>query len=140
KLEERRDIQQEIAHAYYRHEVDPFYWNYLYQRNIIASHLSSDYSHKRLTVDTLDVPLQRGDTILLTSDGIHDNLTDDEIAEIVANRRDTAQMLVRAAQARSHESHNQVIDTEDGPYEADYFRPKPDDMTAITMHISGVSS
>ena len=64
-----------------------------------------------------------GDRILLCTDGIHDNLTDDEIEEILRTgvRTTVARLLVECALHRSRQERGVTV------------RAKPDDMTAIVM-------
>lgn len=133
----RRDIQQEIADAHFEYEIDPSYLGHLHERNIIASFLTSRPNRagrqEPFRVDTQAAILQPGDTILLTTDGIHDNLTDKEIAEIASN--DTMANLVLAALQRSRESKTvrQLSDKEF--FKAKDFRAKSDDMTAVAIRI-----
>jgi serine/threonine protein phosphatase PrpC len=134
-LDEQRLIQDEIAKEHYVHDVDPYDWPYLWQRNIVTSSLKANYSHKQLRIDTDHVEIRPGDTILLSSDGIHDNLTTDEIASILSTAAHPAFALVDAAQQRSREPREQTIMIDDEEHEVDYFRPKPDDMTAVTLQI-----
>lgn len=63
-----------------------------------------------------------GDRILLCTDGIHDNLIDEEIEDILHNspRTATARILVERSLARSHDRSSTI-------------RAKPDDMSAIVM-------
>jgi serine/threonine protein phosphatase PrpC len=69
------------------------------------------------------IPIAIGDRILLCTDGIHDNLTDLEIEEILrkAPRNAAARLLVEYALLRSREERQTTI------------RAKPDDMTAIVL-------
>lgn len=71
--------------------------------------------------------LTPGDRILLCSDGIHDNLTDQEIALLLHNRAPNiaARQLVLQAAQRSQQDRKVVL------------RAKPDDMSAIviTYHV-----
>jgi serine/threonine protein phosphatase PrpC len=64
-----------------------------------------------------------GDRILLCSDGIHDNLTDEEIEYILRTtpRTSTARVLVEQSVLRSHEERPMTI------------RAKPDDMSAVVL-------
>lgn len=64
-----------------------------------------------------------GDRILLCTDGIHDNLTDSEIEEILRTtpRPTFSRRLVERARQRSREDYTQTI------------RAKPDDMSAIVV-------
>ena len=82
-------------------------------RNIIGACLDGRYG-KHINVDTRDV--EPGDIILATTDGIHDNLTRREIAELT-NVKD----LLVAALARSRDPEHP--------------RAKPDDMTAVMLHV-----
>jgi serine/threonine protein phosphatase PrpC len=68
------------------------------------------------------ITIQPGDRILLCTDGIHDNLTDAEIEEILRKepRTTTARILVERSIERSHDRSNTV-------------RAKPDDMSAIVL-------
>jgi serine/threonine protein phosphatase PrpC len=70
-----------------------------------------------------EIPIAIGDRILLCTDGIHDNLTDLEIEEILrkAPRNAAARLLVEYALLRSREERQVTI------------RAKPDDMTAIVL-------
>jgi len=70
-----------------------------------------------------EIPIDIGDRILLCTDGIHDNLTDLEIEEILrkAPRNAAARLLVEHALLRSREERQITI------------RAKPDDMTAIVL-------
>jgi serine/threonine protein phosphatase PrpC len=69
------------------------------------------------------MPLLSGDRILLCSDGIHDNLTDKEIEEILqgSTRTNAAKTLVQQALRRSNKPHKEAI------------RAKADDMSAIVI-------
>jgi protein phosphatase len=70
-----------------------------------------------------EIPITIGDRILLCTDGIHDNLTDVEIEEILrkAPRNAAARLLGEYALLRSREERQITI------------RAKPDDMTAIVL-------
>ena len=70
-----------------------------------------------------EIPIAIGDRILLCTDGIHDNLTDLEIEDILrkAPRNAAARLLVEFALLRSREERHITI------------RAKPDDMTAIVL-------
>jgi serine/threonine protein phosphatase PrpC len=64
-----------------------------------------------------------GDRILLCTDGIHDNLTDEEIEHILRTspRTSLARVLVERSILRSHEERPMTI------------RAKPDDMSAVVL-------
>ncbi|MCL5961997.1 MAG: serine/threonine-protein phosphatase [Chloroflexi bacterium] len=70
------------------------------------------------------VVLKDGDKVILTTDGIHDNLTFQEIEQILRNPgpgQNLAEALVSRAQKRS--------------LQPDHIRAKPDDMTAIVVYV-----
>lgn len=89
-------------------------------RNVVSGALSNRYPE--VGVDVHDV--QEGDEYLLTSDGVHDNLTHDKIAEIVRNAS-SAQVAVTQLVEASRERARRSSD----------YRAKPDDMTAIVVKI-----
>lgn len=68
-------------------------------------------------------PLAIGDRVLLCTDGIHDNLTDNEIEKILRNtpRNLAARYLVEHSLLRSRQERHATI------------RAKPDDMSAIVL-------
>ena len=59
-----------------------------------------------------------GDKFMLTSDGVHDNLTFKEIEEVAGHKGDVAKLMVERAKKRSKENH---------------FRSKPDDISVIVI-------
>lgn len=131
----RHEIQDAISSARYEHELDRSYRPYLGQLNIIGSCLLSHPRDKsRMRVDTMTVKLQKDDIVLLTSDGIHDNLTDQEI--VIGIRDGGVRSLVDQAQIRSRESRGNIRPRVDGKDVDSYnFRPKPDDMTAVALYV-----
>lgn len=75
------------------------------------------------TIHVNQVSVYPGDRILLCTDGIHDNLIDEEIEEILrtAARTSAARLLIEQSVKRSHEQRDTTV------------RAKPDDMSAIVM-------
>jgi len=75
------------------------------------------------TVHINKTTIYPGDRILLCTDGIHDNLTDEEIEDVLRNtpRPAFARRLVELSQQRSRQDYTQTI------------RAKPDDMSAIVV-------
>ncbi len=75
------------------------------------------------TIHTQQIPVYPGDRILLCTDGIHDNLVDEEIEQIMreAPRTATARILVERSLQRSHQERSATV------------RAKPDDMSAIVL-------
>jgi len=72
-----------------------------------------------------DVPLGEGDLVLATSDGIHDNLTTQEIAQILRQSSGNADAARNLVQASLHRSRNES-----------HSRAKPDDMSAVVVGFS----
>ncbi len=71
-------------------------------------------------IQTRSLALVLGDCLLLCTDGVHDNLTDQEIEEVLRGSNETsAKLLVSAAYHRSQQTH---------------FRAKRDDISAIVAH------
>ena len=75
------------------------------------------------TIHINSTTIHPGDRILLCTDGIHDNLIDEEIEAILRNtpRSSTARTLIEYAILRSHQERSETI------------RAKPDDMSAIVL-------
>lgn len=65
--------------------------------------------------------LRPGDKIVLTSDGVHDNLTIDEMQEIMSGDGDLARTLLSKAKERS--------------LDEDSYRAKKDDISAIVVEV-----
>jgi serine/threonine protein phosphatase PrpC len=76
-----------------------------------------------ITIHSDQTRIIPGDHILLCSDGIHDNLTNDEIEESIKQIDPTtiAQVLVERALERSRQESDVTL------------RAKPDDMTAVVI-------
>lgn len=78
-------------------------------------------------IPTRSLPLHPGDRILLCTDGLHDNLIDQEIEEILcATEESGAQCLVNTAYRRS--------------LQRDTLRAKPDDISAIVVQYPAQTS
>lgn len=89
------------------------------RRNILTQALGVEFIEPHI----FRQEAEPGDRIIITSDGIHDNLTSQEIAQLVSADKKSiflVQDLIRAAEQRSKE--NTV-------------RSKPDDMTALIIKI-----
>ena len=74
-------------------------------------------------IHTDQLTIYPGDRILLCTDGIHDNLIDREIEEVLRTspRKSTARVLVERSLERSHQERHTTV------------RAKPDDMSAIVL-------
>jgi len=73
-----------------------------------------------LEVHSYSVVAIAGDKFILTTDGVHDNLTFKEIEEVVGHKGDVAKLLVEKAKKRSKE---------------DRLRSKPDDISAVVIEV-----
>lgn len=75
------------------------------------------------TIHVAQTSVTPGDRILLCTDGIHDNLTDEEIEDVLRSspRTTTARLLVERSLERSRQERGITI------------RAKPDDMSAIVI-------
>jgi protein phosphatase len=93
---------------------------YFNKRNGITQALGDP---QLLVVHIDQISIGPGDRILLCTDGIHDNLTDREIEEIVRRgaRTTTARALVEHAVQRSRQASSTMM------------RAKPDDMSAVVV-------
>lgn len=88
------------------------------ERHIITSCLGGPAP----LIDTTTADTREGDVFLLTTDGVHDNLTDTELEQLVSyayGSPTASDTICRYAQKRSRDLHN--------------MRSKPDDMTAIVV-------
>ncbi|TMC17743.1 MAG: serine/threonine-protein phosphatase [Chloroflexi bacterium] len=74
-------------------------------------------------IHTNQIAVYPGDRILLCTDGIHDNLTDEEIEYILRSspRNAPARILVERSLERSHQERDETV------------RAKPDDMSAVVL-------
>ncbi len=97
--------------------------SYFAKRNGITQSLGQ---HKPLDIHLGQSTLNPGDRILLCTDGIHDNLTDQEIADTLAQSGKTtvAKRLVQQAIERSHQHDDTTI------------RAKADDMSALVITVA----
>lgn len=90
------------------------------RRNLVSSLLGMQKGPPVITITDFEV--MAGDKLVVTSDGIHDNLTNTEIEQIIGQGLDTdhlVETLVDAARSRSRDRS--------------HLRSKPDDMTAVAL-------
>ena len=99
------------------------------RRNVIGSLLASDERSPR-QIDTQVIPVVRGMRFIVTSDGIHDNLTHDEIEALLAQPH-LEQTLISRALERSREAGYKLIDDT----QLWNFRAKADDMTVAILSL-----
>lgn len=109
-----------IDQAMYSSELTDLELSYFRHRGGITQALGGPL---RPNIHLASTPVAVGDRVLLCTDGIHDNLTDEEIAKILRNapRQVAARSLVEHAQLRSRQERYTTI------------RAKPDDMSAIVL-------
>lgn len=114
---EARELQQRLSEIKEQGDLkNEREREYFYSRNIISRSLGLGES----ATPTIYTPwLFQGDVVLATTDGVHDNLTDKEITEILlANKEaERARVLVEQAYMRSLDRQN--------------LRAKKDDITAV---------
>lgn len=95
-----------------------------FRRRNEITHLLGD---QQINPHIYHVALKNGDVVMLTSDGVHDNLTTDEIRRITANSRgDIASDLVDAAKDRSGQA-------------GQHLRAKPDDISAVIVQVTSTN-
>lgn len=106
-------------------ELSPDIKHHFLVRNVITSCLGQTHTPPVITERLADA--KPGDKFLLTTDGIHDNLTHDEIRTIItgASGEQAIDLLIEKAQERARE-----------PLGPDNVRSKPDDMTAVLMEMT----
>ncbi len=98
------------------------------RRNIVSSALGGKTERPNFVDITVVKDIKPGDKFFLTSDGIHDNLTNDEMREAIEsvdNPDFAIKSLISAAYERSLEPRK----------DGGNFRAKPDDMTAVFVGV-----
>ncbi len=92
--------------------------DYFLERNVLLQVVGTSLRHVHIAQHAV----ASGDRLLFVTDGVHDNLTDEEMAVVLrreSSPRTAASGLVKAARARSRD--------------ASHVRAKPDDMTALVL-------
>lgn len=109
-----------IDQAMYSSELTDLELSYFRHRGGITQALGGPL---RPNIHLASTPVTAGDRVLLCTDGIHDNLTDEEIEKILrcTPRQVAARSLVEHALQRSRQERYTTI------------RAKPDDMSAIVL-------
>jgi protein phosphatase len=96
--------------------------DFFLERHVLLQALGTSLRHVHIGEHALG----SGDTLLLVTDGVHDNLTDREIAATTrrgAKAQEIASHLTAAARNRSRDR--------------EHLRAKPDDMTAVVLRLGG---
>lgn len=121
-LEEKRAIDQKLAMVETQQNLDALsqrelgYWK---TRNMISQMLGDKDATPKPHI--YQIALQSGDKIILTSDGVHDNLSHGEIERIAKGQQDVAEELVK---------HSKIRSADNG-----HIRHKPDDISAVVVEI-----
>jgi protein phosphatase len=113
----------EIDQAEQWEDLDDRQKRYFYQRGLITQAIGGRGEPE---VHVGEIEVYAGDRLLVCSDGVHDNLTEREILQILrkAGRRgNSSDALVREARKRSQRGLNPTL------------RSKPDDMSAIVVDV-----
>lgn len=115
-----------IEQAVYREELSPRELTYFDKRNGITQALG-DPEPPVIHLD--QIAIEPGDRILLCTDGIHDNLTDRQIEEVLRSAASTtaARVLVELAAQYACQETSVLM------------RAKPDDMSAVVVTCHGSS-
>ena len=124
KLVENQVVKDEDAHridqAMWADQLSDMEFSYFRLRGGITQALGGPVPP---AIHTNEIAVKPGDRILLCTDGIHDNLTDEEIESILRDspRTSAARLLVEHSLHRSRQERSETV------------RAKPDDMSAIVM-------
>ncbi len=105
--------------------------NFKFARNMVTKSVPE----KNLQLRTSHVDLAPGDRVIITSDGIHDNLTKKEIEDIINSNQDSdkaAAELVKAAKVRANTLNHEYREKHGLKKN---IRAKFDDLTAIVINI-----
>ncbi len=116
----------EIDQAERWEDLDDRQKRYFYQRGLITQAIGGRGEPE---VHVGEIEVHAGDRLLVCSDGIHDNLTEREILQVLrkAGRRgNSSDALVREARRRSQRGLQATL------------RSKPDDMSAIVVDVLAV--
>lgn len=126
-LTERKAIEQKLANVETQQDLDALNdeerdsWE---SRNLITQSLGQKGGAPKPHISA--VLLQGGEKIILTSDGVHDNLSHREIEQIASGQQDAAGELVKRAKARSLDGR--------------HVRSKPDDISAVVVEAESAIS
>lgn len=117
---DHKEIQKRIDNAKNINDLSPEDKVLFQYINKITKYFGSENSSPKTIIKQI-FPC---DILLLTTDGVHDNLTTDEIKEILSkNKEQDPSVIVKELTTQAlFQSHNK-----------DNFRHKPDDMTALVI-------
>lgn len=126
-------LQELLSNTHYLDEIPDDFRFIIGRRNLIMSAITSRPSECDMRVEYDTHALKQGDVVLLTSDGVHDNLTDPEIIDIMRNS--TIHDLVETARATSRRPNYEAHVINGKSVQRLNFRPKADDITAATLRV-----
>lgn len=138
-IADRTRTQSVLDSKFYLEDIDPEDKPAVLTRNMVSSFLGKQGDHPEISTHSMEVA--PGDLVLLTSDGVHDNLTFEEIEWCVTNHQiDAPKILIARASARSQEPKTREIKIGRYSEVLHAFRPKHDDMTAVVGRIGGTET
>ena len=111
-----REIQSRLNNAVRLEDLSRGEQGLFNRRNALSQYLGMSGMQPR--VESIDI--HEGDKVIVTSDGIHDNLTDSEIAEILKNAEDNQEAVKELLTASRERSRDE-----------EHLRAKADDMSAV---------
>lgn len=119
-LAEAKELQTKLNNTTKISDLNPLEQSLFKMRNIVKNSLGR---RDNMGVDTQTLTLEPGDILMCCSDGLPDNLTDEEIKKILENNNagDAVKILIDKANERSQTNH---------------FRAKPDDISVIVGQVS----
>lgn len=122
--DQKRVLQETLAGATDLSQLDEEALIAFKQRNILTSFLGGSNEEENLVITVQDFEVYEGDRLVITSDGVHDNLTSAEIENILQEHESievAMEAMIHAARLRSQD--------------LDHVRAKPDDMTASAISL-----
>ena len=123
-LAEARALQSKLSNVTALSALTPQERDLYENRDVIAQALGHANISPRIHV----VDVRAGDKLIVTSDGIHDNLTDTEISKLLAqspNNQKAVENLTETSRTRSRDTS--------------HIRAKPDDMSALIAEVSTIA-
>lgn len=128
-----------------RHGIGILHKSAVQQRNFNTRLHQSKAEKPRKKADLMEIPVQCGDVVILATDGLFDNVFDQEIEEVVegcqekgydpkAMAKALAEVAYRNSNCRTKTSPFEVAAYKAG-YEREHGGGKPDDVTVVAAYI-----
>ena len=118
----RNEVQPHLDNATNRNDLTELEYNVFKKRHLITGCVGTKTD---IVSDLITETVSPNDLVILLTDGVHDNLTTNEITQIITQNLNNpnliSEKLTQEAQIRSREAA---------------FRSKPDDMTALVTFFS----